>query len=68
MKVCGVEKSVFCDEVKAAIFQYSKGTLGEINALCFGLLIYAAASSKDIIEPSMLEVVLQNRRAIPPTP
>lgn len=68
LKVCGVEKSVFSDEAKAAIFQHSKGTLSEINALCFELLIYAAASSKDIIELSMLEVVLQNRRAIPPTP
>ena len=68
MKVCGVENSVFSDEVKAAVFQHSKGTLSEINALCFELLIYAAASSKDIIEPSMLEVVLQNRRAIPPPP
>jgi general secretion pathway protein A len=68
MKVCGVEQSVFSDEAKATVFQHSKGTLSEINALCFELLIYAAASSKDIIEPSMLEVVLQNRKAIPPIP
>jgi type II secretory pathway predicted ATPase ExeA len=68
MKVCGVEKSVLSEEAKAAVFQHSKGTLSEINALCFELLIYAAASSKDIIEPSMLDVVLQNRKAIPPTP
>jgi len=67
MKVCGVEKSVFSDETKAGVFQHSKGTLSEINALCFELLIYAAACSKDIIEPSMLEVVLQNRRTVPPT-
>jgi len=67
MKICSVEQSVFSDDAKAAIFQHSKGTLSEINALCFELLIYAAASSKQIIEPSMLEVVLQNRRAIPTT-
>ena len=66
MKVCGVEKSVFSDQTKAGVFQHSKGTLSEINALCFELLIYAAASSKDIIEPSMLEVVLQNRQTVPP--
>jgi len=68
MKVCGVEQSVFSDETKAGIFQHSKGILSEINAICFDLLIYAAAQSKQIIEPSMLEVVMQNRRATPPTP
>jgi len=65
MKVCGVQQPIFSDEAKAAVFQYSKGTLSEINSLCFELLIYAAASSKQIIEPSMLEVVLQNRRVTP---
>jgi len=65
MTVCGVERPVFCDEIKAAIFQHSKGILSEINALCFDLLIFAVAGSKEIIEPSMLEVVLQNRRAVP---
>lgn len=68
MKVCGVEQSVFSDDAKAGIFQHSKGIPGEINAICFDLLIYAAAQTKQIIEPSMLEVVLQNRRATPPTP
>lgn len=67
MKVCGVEKSVYSDDTKAAIFQHSKGILSEINAICFDLLIYAVAESKQIIEPSMLEVVLQNRRT-PTTP
>lgn len=62
MKVCGVEQSVFSDDTKAATFQHSKGNLSDINALCFELLIYAAAQSKQIIEPSMLEVVLQNQR------
>jgi len=66
MEVCGVEQSVFSDDTKAAIFQHSKGILSEINAICFELLIYAAAESKQIIEPSMLELVLQNRRATPP--
>jgi type II secretory pathway predicted ATPase ExeA len=65
MTACGVEHSVFSDETKAGIFQYSKGILSEINALCFDLLIYAAAQSREIIEPSMLEVVIHNRRAVP---
>ena len=62
LKVCGVEQSLFSDDTKAAIFQHSKGILSEINALCFELLIYAAAQSKQIIETSMLEIVLHNRR------
>lgn len=68
MKTCGVEQSVFSDDTKAAMFQHSKGILSEINAFCFELLIYAVSQSKQIIEPSMLDVVLQNRRGSPPTP
>jgi len=68
MKICGVEQSVFSDDTKAGIYQHSKGILSEINAICFDLLIYAAAQSKQIIEPSMQEVVMQNHRTIPPTP
>tara|TARA_Y100000031_G_scaffold154856_1_gene203816 strand:+ start:1491 stop:1700 length:210 start_codon:yes stop_codon:yes gene_type:complete len=65
MSAFGVEHSVFSDEAKAGIFQHSKGILSEINALCFDLLIYATATSKEIIEPSMLDVVIHNRRAVP---
>ena len=66
MKTCGVEQSVFTDDTKAGIFQHSKGVLSEINAICFELLIYAAAQTKQINEPSMLEIILQNRRTTPP--
>lgn len=66
MKNCGVEQSVFSDDSKAGIFQHSKGVLSEINAICFELLIYAVAQTKQIIEPSMLEVIMQNRRLTPP--
>ena len=65
MTAFGVEHSVFSDETKAGIFQHSKGILSEVNALCFDLLIYAAATSKEIIEPSMLDVVIHNRRVVP---
>lgn len=65
MRAFGVEHSVFSDETKAGIFQCSKGILSEINALCFDLLIYATATSKEILEPSMLDVVIHNRRAVP---
>jgi len=68
MKRCGVEQGVFSDEAKAGIFQHSKGNLSEINAICFDLLIYASAQSKQIVEPSMLEVVLQSQRKPSPTP
>lgn len=68
MKICGVEQAMFSDEAKAGIFQHSKGNLSEINAICFDLLIYASAQSKQIIEPSMLEVILQSQRKPSPTP
>ena len=61
MKLAGVEQPLFTDDTKAAIFQHSKGILSSINTVCFQALIYCAASSKDIIEPSVLEVVLQNQ-------
>jgi len=61
LKICGLERSLFTDETKAGVFHHSKGIISTINAICFDLIIYAAAHSKDIIEPSMLEVVLQNK-------
>jgi len=62
MKLAGVQQTVFSDDAKAAIFQHTKGIPSSINAVCFESLIYAAAHSKNIIEPSVLEVVLQNQR------
>jgi len=61
MKLAGVEQPLFTDDTKAAIFQHSKGILSSINTVCFQALIYCAAASKDIIEPSVLEIVLQNQ-------
>lgn len=59
MKLAGVEHPVFTDDTKAAIFQHTKGIPSAINAVCFRCLIYAAAHSKSIIEPSVLEAVIQ---------
>ncbi|MEE8480498.1 MAG: AAA family ATPase [Desulfobacterales bacterium] len=61
LKICGLEQNIFTDDTKAEIFNHSKGIISAINAVCFGLIIYAVAHSKNIIEPSMLEVVLQNK-------
>ncbi|RLC35655.1 MAG: hypothetical protein DRH33_08285 [Candidatus Nealsonbacteria bacterium] len=61
LKICDLERNIFTDETKAGVFHHSKGIISTINAVCFDLIIYAAAHSKDIIEPSMLEVVLQNK-------
>jgi|TARA_Y100000031_G_scaffold148459_1_gene184813 type II secretory pathway predicted ATPase ExeA len=61
MKLCGVDQNIFTDETKAGIFQHSKGVMAKINAVCFDALIYAAVHSKDLIEPSILEVVLHNQ-------
>ena len=62
MNLGGVQQPLFSDDAKAAIFQHSKGIPSAVNAICFQSLIYAAANSKDIIEPSVLEVVLQSER------
>lgn len=59
MKLAGVQQPVFTDDAKATIFQHTKGIPSSINAICFQSLIYAAAHSKTIIEPSVLEVVIQ---------
>lgn len=62
LKIAGVQQTLFTDDAKAAIYQHTKGIPSTINALCFEALIYAAAHSKNVIEPSVLEVVLQNQR------
>jgi type II secretory pathway predicted ATPase ExeA len=59
MKLAGVQQPVFTDDAKAAIFQHTKGIPSSINAVCFRSLIYAAAHSQTIIEPSVLEIVMQ---------
>lgn len=61
MRVCGVEKTVFSDDVKSRIFEKTKGNTAEINDLCFNLIIHGAALSKDIIEISMLNDVEKNK-------
>ena len=58
MNTCGVKQPVFSEDTKAGTFQHSKGIISTINALCFQLLIYAAAQSTQIIEPSVLDVIL----------
>jgi len=60
MSLGGVQHPLFTDEAKAVIYQHSKGIPSSVNAICFQSLIYAAAHSKDIIEPSVLEVVLRS--------
>jgi type II secretory pathway predicted ATPase ExeA len=62
LKTAGVQQPLFTDDAKAAIYQHTKGIPSSINAVCFDALIYAAAHAKSIIEPSVLEVVLQNQR------
>ena len=58
MSTCGVKQPVFTDDTKAGVFQHSQGIISTINSLCFQLLIYSAAHSKQIIEPSMLDVIV----------
>jgi type II secretory pathway predicted ATPase ExeA len=61
MKTCGLDRTLFPDEVKARLFELTKGNIAEINELCFNLVIHAAAGSKEIIELGMLDVVQKNK-------
>lgn len=59
LKWAGVDRPIFTEDVKAQIFHHSKGIVSSINQICFDLIIYAVSCSKDIIEPSMLEMVIR---------
>jgi type II secretory pathway predicted ATPase ExeA len=61
MKTCGLDRTLFPDEVKSRIFDLTKGNIAEINELCFNLVIHAASGSKDLIESGMLDVVQKNK-------
>ena len=61
MKICGVDRTVFSDDVVSRIYDKSKGNTAEINDYCFNLVIHAAANSREIIEPSMLDNVAKNK-------
>lgn len=58
LKLAGLDRPLFTDDLIAQIFQHAKGVPGYINKLCYDLLLFAAAEKKDIIEPSMLEKIL----------
>jgi type II secretory pathway predicted ATPase ExeA len=57
LKLAGVDRQIFSYDTVSQIFQHSKGVPGQINKLCYDLIIYAVSDKKDIIEPSMLEKV-----------
>ena len=61
MKICGMERTLFPDELKALIFELTRGNMAEINELGFNLLIHAASQAKEIIEPGMLDIVRRGR-------
>ena len=58
MKLAGVERKVFPDEIIAEIFQISQGIICNINNICFELLIQASLNSKEIIEKSLLDKIV----------
>lgn len=57
LKLTGVDRQIFSDDTVSQIFQHSKGVPGQVNKLCYDLIICAVSDKKDIIEPSMLEKV-----------
>jgi len=56
MKMAGVEKQIFTDDAVSKIFDLSKGNISQINRLAFNSLICASAESKEIIEPSVVDI------------
>lgn len=58
MKICGVARKVFSDDVKAEIYRASNGTMRVINELCYNLIINAVVNKKEIIEASLLSGVM----------
>jgi type II secretory pathway predicted ATPase ExeA len=58
MKLAGIDRKIFPDEITAEIFKISKGNICNINNICFELLIQAAINSKEIIEHSLLDKII----------
>ncbi len=58
MKLAGIERKLFPDEVIAEIYRITKGNICNINNVCFELLIQAAMQSKEIIEMSLVEKIV----------
>ena len=58
MKLAGIERKIFPDEITCEIYRISKGNICNINNVCFELLIQAASNSKEIIEMSLLNKII----------
>jgi general secretion pathway protein A len=58
LKKCGLERSIFPDDVVANIFNSTKGNISSINNLCFNCIIVAASKSKDIIDQGICHNVI----------
>ena len=54
LRLCGLEKNIFTDDIMAEIFKQSKGVLSEIDRLSYELLLLAVSTERELIEPSML--------------
>jgi general secretion pathway protein A len=50
LKKCGLERSIFPDDVIAKIHTAAGGNIAYINNICFNCIIVAASKSKDIID------------------
>jgi len=58
MAKCGLERNIFPDDVKANIYNHTKGNISAINNICFNCVIVAASKSKDIIDNTVFEIVI----------
>jgi type II secretory pathway predicted ATPase ExeA len=55
LKIAGLERPLFPDDVIAQIYASSVGNISEINRICFNMINTAVSESKEVMELSMLE-------------
>src|SRR4030042_714149 len=60
LKICGLERNIFPDDVIANLYNATKGNIAYINNLCFNAVIIAASKSKDIIDNGICQNVISH--------
>lgn len=58
LRKSGLERNIFPDDVKANIYNSTKGNIAGINNLCFNSIIVAASKSKEFIDNGICQNVI----------
>ncbi len=57
LRHAGREAPLFSEEAVARIYEHSRGLISQVNDLCFKAMLKAAADSKEIIEPNLVDSI-----------